>query len=339
MKKIPKIIQGGSPLFVNPDFGIYTAEGSNGTFRKGNVHEIVHDGDTLTVSLNGNMSVRFLGIDTPEISFNLHNNQRFFATDSQEWIDYLNGLRALWPSMEETLGSGLFTYISNILDKGNVALNHNIHAKRAEAKLESLIIDDMNFLGLNKENMKFFLPFAYEVLDGFGRFLGFVHPDLKNPAITLTNLPKRIPSYNTRLLETGFSLPYFIWPNINPFRKEDSVVAAAYRSVDELRDKLNSDESFNSARKKVKEARATKVGVFEPDINNNNHTCAPLFLEAFELRYLARKAAPDRYFIDINASDNIIIPPTEYYKYLSEDRLFIPEAYVPLLEKRGWKVE
>ena len=37
----------------------------------GNVAQQVHDGDTVNVRAIGNFAIRFLGIDTPEVSFTL----------------------------------------------------------------------------------------------------------------------------------------------------------------------------------------------------------------------------------------------------------------------------
>lgn len=335
---MPNIILGDKLKYVDSYFGEYKKTGTEDEYRKGSVKEITHDGDTIKVSSRGNFSVRFLGIDTPEISFEINGGGSFYHTGSQKWIDYLNDVCDLWNDMKDQLGAGLFNHLSGILDNENVALNHNIHAKRAEDKLEDFITEDMELLELSKENMKFFIPFSYEIMDVYGRLLGFIHPDLKNQAITIDNPPDRIDSYNDRMLKSGYSLPYFIWPNINPFRKESSIVDAVYNSPHELRDKMNNDHLFTQARENVKKARSEQVGVFEPDFSFDNHRTGKLLLEAFELRFLSRQKAPYRFFIDLNADDNVILPPTEYYNYLPEDRLFIPQEYIPLFEKKGWVV-
>ena len=332
------IILGYKLKYVNPFFGEYKKTGTEDEYYKGSIKQITHDGDTIKVSSRGNFSVRFLGIDTPEISFEINGGGSFYHTDSQKWIDYLNNVNDLWNDMKDQLGQGLFNYISNILDNDNVALNHNIHAKRAEDKLEAFISEDMELLGLSKENMKFFLPFSYEILDGYGRLLGFVHPDLKNDAIVIDNPPDRITSYNDRMLKSGYSLPYFIWPNINPFRKEPSIIDAVYNSPQELRDKINNDYLFSQARQNVKKARSEQIGVFESNFEFENQQTVKLLLEAFELRFLSRQKPPSRFFINLNATDNKVLPPTEYYNYLSEDRLFIPEEYIPLFKKKGWVI-
>ncbi|VFJ13651.1 hypothetical protein [Candidatus Nitrosocosmicus franklandus] len=61
------------------------------------------------------------------------------------------------------------------------------------------------------------MVFAFEIMDRYGRFLCFVDrtkttEERQNDKLT----------YNEKLLKEGFSIPYFIWPNVNPFR-EDAV--------------------------------------------------------------------------------------------------------------------
>ncbi len=47
--------------------------------RRGTVSQQVHDGDTVIVEADGNLGVRFLGVDTPEVSFTLPAGKRFVA--------------------------------------------------------------------------------------------------------------------------------------------------------------------------------------------------------------------------------------------------------------------
>ncbi len=332
---MPNIIEGRFLKYISPALGeVKIPNAAN--YQIGSVKQVTHDGDTIKVSVSGNFSVRFLGIDTPEISFELKGKNGFHHIGSINWINYLNDLRNTWTNIKQVLGIGLFNNISQKLDLGDVAINHSIHAKRAEDKLESLIEADIQFLGLDKNNMRFFLPFAYEILDGYGRLLSFVHPDLKNEAINIQNKPDRIASYNDRMLESGFSLPYFIWPNINPFRKESNVVAAVYNSPQELRSKIASDNTFGQARQHVKNSRASHTGVFEPDFHFEGNQTGTLILEAFELRFLGRQSAPSRYFINLESDDNVLHKPTDYYQYYPEDRLFIPQEFIPLFESKGW---
>jgi len=42
--------------------------------------------------------------------------------------------------------------------------------------------------------------------------------------------------------------------------------------------------------------------------------------------------------IDLGRNDDSLVPPQEYYAVQNpEDRLFIPEEYVPLFVEKGWK--
>ena len=43
-------------------------------------HKAVHDGDTFAVRALGNFGLRFLGIDTPEISFRLPGKTAFTSS-------------------------------------------------------------------------------------------------------------------------------------------------------------------------------------------------------------------------------------------------------------------
>ena len=64
----------------------------------------------------------------------------------------------------------------------------------------------------------------------------------------------------------------------------------------------------------------------------------PLRLLPFEIRFLARRRPPDRWIIDLGKDDVVLIKPQKYYTLPNiEDRLFIPEEYVPLFVDAGWK--
>jgi hypothetical protein len=58
----------------------------------------------------------------------------------------------------------------------------------------------------------------------------------------------------------------------------------------------------------------------------------------FELRYLARRTAPERWVIDLGGNDDTLIPPQGYFQVANpEDRLFVPAEYVPLFVEAGWQ--
>ncbi|MEZ6064079.1 MAG: hypothetical protein R3C19_27350, partial [Planctomycetaceae bacterium] len=67
--------------FARP--GIYSG-------RPGSVEQQVHDGDTLFVQPDGNLGVRLLGIDTPEISFMFPSpGGGFVGLDDDRWNEFL----------------------------------------------------------------------------------------------------------------------------------------------------------------------------------------------------------------------------------------------------------
>lgn len=92
----------------------------------------------------------------------------------------------------------------------------------------------------------------------------------------------------------------------------------------------NEDPTLRLAREWIRNARQQKIGIF--DAGN------PLKLEPFEVRFLARRRPPGRWVIDLSKNNDILIEPQEYYTVPNvEDRLFIPEEYVPLFVEAGWK--
>lgn len=53
----------------------------------GSVKQVVYDGDTVNTLFLKNLAVRFLGIDTPEESFQLPGEQTFTKISNQKWDD------------------------------------------------------------------------------------------------------------------------------------------------------------------------------------------------------------------------------------------------------------
>jgi hypothetical protein len=90
------------------------------------------------------------------------------------------------------------------------------------------------------------------------------------------------------------------------------------------------DLTLRRARDWVRDCRRTHRGVFD--------AMEPLRLEPFEVRLLARREVPKRWVIDLSRNDDSLMHPQRYYEVPNpEDRLFIPEEYVPLFVERGWK--
>lgn len=291
----------------------------------GSVRQEVHDGDTIAVRALGNLGVRFLGVDAPEISFRLPGEKQFLQLSDEKWEQFLRDPFASdLPEFDPPLAGGLMDYLKEKVGPG-AARNHHEHAKAAEDALEQEVQRDIEVLGQDTENFKFFLAFAHEVMDRYGRLLAFINRDQPSK----TQPEPRPLTYNERLLKASMVSPYLIWPNINPFRKSGSVTLAVIQpgTAEEVADE---DTALRRARDWVRESRSRKTGLFNAE--------DPLRLEPFEVRFLARREPPDRWVIDLSRDDDKLLPPQEYYRIKNvEDRLFIPEEYVPLFVEAGWK--
>ncbi len=293
------------------------------------INAAVSDGDTVRTFANGNLGVRFLGIDTPEKVFDVPGAGRR-RLDRPEWEEYLTN--PFDPSFNRfgtlNLNSDLVANLSARLG-ADAASNHRRYGDTAENSLIEMIQTDMNTLGQTPETFSFFLAFSFEILDGFGRFLAFINrnqPDANEPE-------PRPANYNQRLLERGAALPYFIWPNIDPFRSASNIVEAARRlAPGTANDLADSTQSLRTARQAVQQARANGDGIFDSE--------DPLRIEPFEVRYLGRRRTPSRFVIDLSRNEDRILQPQSYHRISNpEDRLFIPREYVPLFREQGWQVE
>jgi len=291
----------------------------------GSVRQQVHDGDTISVLADGNFGIRFLGVDAPEISFRLPGEERFTSLGNERWEEFLSDpFAAEMSPFDPSLDEGLRNFLQARIGPGT-AVNHRHHAEAAEDALENEVLNDMQALGQNEESFRFFLVFAGEVMDLYGRFLCFINRDQAHPM----NPAPRPRSYNERLLEAAKVSPYFIWPNINPFRRQGSVSAAVI-PPNTANDIANAENTLRLARLWVQNGRQQQFGIFE--VNN------PLRLEPFEVRFLARRNPPKRWVIDLSKNDDILLKPQAYHTIPhSEDRLFIPEEYVPLFVEAGWQ--
>jgi len=291
----------------------------------GSVRQQIHDGDTINARAIGNFGIRFLGVDAPEISFTLPDESRFTGLSDSRWEAFLSDPFAEHlPAFNPPLTDGLLNHLKDQVGPG-AAMNQDHHATAAEDALEHEVHTDLTALSQSEENFQFFLVFAHEVMDRYGRLLCFVNRNQPHPTVP----DPRPLSYNERLLKSAKVSPYFIWPNINPFRKQKTKTEAVI-PPGAARDTVNQEETLRLAREWVRNARQQKVGIFDQQ--------NPLRLEPFELRFLARRTPPDRWVIDLSKNDNVLIKPQEYYTISNvEDRLFVPEEYVPLFVERGWQ--
>lgn len=295
----------------------------------GSVKQNTPDGDTINVAAQptDDFGVRFLGIDTPEKRLPLPGGapNTFISLDNPGWIDFLNDPFTNGSPFTQSLTAHIQSRIMN----GDAAVNHHGHASTAEDELEAFVqadVDEYQNAGLiqNHTEFRFFLQFAFEILDGFGRFLAFINrsqPDANEPSARPTD-------YNTRMLEAGFASPYLIWPNVNPFRARGSILDAVL-APGTANDIATSDSKLADARMKVKQARADGRGIYDPT--------NPLRLEAFEVRFLSRQQSPSRWVIDLSKDDDILVHPQNYHSIPNaEDRLFINREHVPLFLQSGW---
>lgn len=291
----------------------------------GDVDQQVRDGDTVSVEADGNFGLRFLGVDAPESRCALPGTEKpFVPIDDPRWQEVLAYPFAdALPAFDPPLGAKLREHITN-LAAPDLAENHARHALAATEALKKLIEDDLNTLGHTKDSFRFFIAFAGEVMDRYGRLLGYLHPNQPN-----TPAGQRLLSYNERLLQQGWLTPYFIWPNINPFREAPSIVDAV-PAPGSAADLAATDPALRKARTWAQKARTDEIGLHKPD--------DPLRLQAFELRFIARRQPPDRWVVDLTRNDRHLIPPQDYIEIpYPEDRLFIPAEYVPLWEQHGWR--
>ncbi|NYT02262.1 MAG: hypothetical protein GKC10_05870 [Methanosarcinales archaeon] len=281
---------------------------------KGSVDKQVHDGDTANVYTKNYFGVRFLGVDTPEISYRLPCRD-FLELSDEQWDAFL-----AHPFGNAGLEVGLQTYLRDHLGHG-VAANHYRHAVAAREGLKRMIREDIQEMNRPEDTFEFFLSFASEVMDRYGRLLCFINrnqPEGSPP-----------PTYNERLLQEGLAAPYMIWPNINPFRAAGSTTDAVIKpgTAGDLAEK---DRTLKQAREWVAGARREGKGIFSREDQ--------LSLQPFEVRFLADQRGPDRWVIDLGKNDYRLIPPQEYYTVPNlEDRLFVPQEYVPLFVEKGWK--
>jgi endonuclease YncB( thermonuclease family) len=310
-------------------FGFHGRDPATNEPVTGTVEQLTPDGDTINISflVGDNIGVRFLGIDTPEKALPAPggNPNVFVPLTNNVWIDFLN----------DPFGNGspftqsLTTYILGQVAGGGAAQNHRRHGDNAENALEGFITADVNeYLqaGLiqNQKEFRFFMRFAFEIMEGFGRFLCFVNRDQPDP-----NVPSPRPlDYNTRMIQSGLAAPYFIWPKINPFRAQGSIMEAIF-APGTAKDVAESDSKLREARQMVRQARQGGIGIYSPT--------DPLLLEAFEVRFLSRQRPPDRWVIDLSKQDDILVHPQNYHTISNaEDRLFINPEHVSLFTEAGW---
>jgi endonuclease YncB( thermonuclease family) len=303
----------------------------------GSVDQETHDGATVNVRADRTFGVRFLGVDAPEISFALPGDPTTFVPiGSDDWKQFLSDpFSPKYGEFDPPLPDVIRGHLAGRTGPGT-AENHDRHARAAQAALRDMIDDDIQALAVDAASFRFFMAFAHEVMDGYGRLLCYLNRDQPTVNRDQPTEPPPPKSYNERLLAAGWVMPYFIWPNLDPFDpyKRPRAHADAVPFPGSLTPvgvpEPEATQLLQEARALVRASRANHLGVFEQN--------DPLLLEPFELRFLARREQPDRFVIDLSSGGDAILEPHQYPGIAPEDRLFVPGEYLPLFESRGWKL-
>ena len=296
----------------------------------GSIKQVVHDGDTLNTRLIHNLGVRFLGIDTPEISFEFPGTNTFINLKDKRWDAFFKSGK--WRE-NLAIGQDLYHYFNNIIGNGkNVSKNHAELASEAEKSLVKTITSDLKKSKRSTRSFTFFMAFANDFLDGYGRLLCYLNSATDNFKNQKDKEEVKKYSYNERQLAAGWAAPYFIWPNTQPFLSikafsKENVLPQNFWLL------IKKSGKLHQARKFVSDARIAGKGIFS--------AANPLKLMPFELRIISRKKSPDRYVVDLrDEGSNVLLKPEEYIKIPhQEDRLHIPSEYVPIFQIYGWVIK
>ena len=295
---------------------------------RGTPAQVVHDGDTVGLNTALNFSSRFLGIDAPEISFTIRTKDTFVGIGHDKWTTFWTS--GEWKNLP--IGPGLMHHLQACIGDGTrVAANHEKLAKQAEGALTELIKADIAASGKTNDEFEFFLSFGYEFLDQYGRMLCYLNAD--RAQFTAPAAASEL-SYNERLLATGAVVPYFIFPNLQPFMAGQPFDAVSIAPAG-FWQSVHGAGKLSAARQSVAAARQAGKGVFAPNGEG-------LMLLPYELRFIARLGSkgPDRFVIDLGKpGSNKILKPEKYFSITRlEDRLFVAKEFVPLFTLNGWQV-
>ena len=93
-------------------------------------------------------------------------------------------------------------------------------ANTARNNLEDIVQQEVNKRKEQGTEFKFFMAFANEIMNRYGRFLCYLdtHREKAERHGQLT--------YNEHMLQSGLAAPYFIWPNVDPFMGQSRLVDA-----------------------------------------------------------------------------------------------------------------
>ncbi|MGV2336512.1 MAG UNVERIFIED_CONTAM: hypothetical protein LVR18_21200 [Planctomycetaceae bacterium] len=104
----------------------------------------------------------------------------------------------------------------------DAAASHYEHAVASREEFRRQVERDMQVMQQDPATFRFYMNFGFEIMDGYGRLLCMLNRNQPSPA----QPTPRPPTYNLRLLERGRAFPYFIWPNVNPWERPETVEEA-----------------------------------------------------------------------------------------------------------------
>lgn len=302
---------------------------ANRANRTATVSEITHDGDTVSVSTNGNFGIRFLGIDTAEVSYSFPGSRGFLGLGNARWQEFFTGPQ-LHKNLEK-LSRPLSDYLWSIIGDGtDIAANHFRHATQGRLSLLAEAQNDMTLSGKSNKEFLFFMAYSYEFLDSYGRLLCYLRPHRDNYQ---GEMPATVgEDYNARQLKKGVAVPYFIFPNVDPFLRFSNPLDKSIISPEGFWNIMNKAGKLKAARQAVRAAREQGLGVFNP--------ADPLRLLPMELRSIARGTKPNRYVIDLSNPGSDTLFAAELYFSIPnvEDRMYIPDWYGEYFQLAGWKL-
>jgi len=169
----------------------------------------------------------------------------------------------------DRLNKELREWLNPRLTKESIKISKQLGFK-AKAYLQSILEDEL------------VLSLGPQVFDRYERPLGYLAVDGHN-------------SYNYKMIETGFAIPYFIYPNAVSYTEKGEV---NYDTLEKFR-----DAAVN--------AREDKLGLW---------AYIDSILLPMELRYLTRREFPAKFCADFEV--NILYSPQFYFKVSIENRLF-----------------
>ncbi|MBU7029468.1 MAG: thermonuclease family protein [Theionarchaea archaeon] len=173
-------------------------------------------------------------------------------------------------------------YLKPKLTRESIGIHKNLGFE-AKDFLESILEEDL------------VISFEREVFDRYERPLAYL-------------AAKDQDTYNLRLVQAGYAIPYFIYPNAVPPTEEGEFT---YDTLQKFRDA-------------AAKAKRSNLGIWE---------YIDRILLPMELRFLTRRELPAKYCADLER--NLLYSPQYYFKVPIENRLFFyPKDVLTALQKK-----